>query len=61
MAYRHMCWRKKPHNTAGLFILNWISYSIMLEFANQEQKFMVTFFILAMYNKTTKLSFISDS
>jgi len=34
---------KKNHNTTGLFILGWISYSIMLDCANQEQEFMVTF------------------
>lgn len=30
-------------NTTGLFILKWISFSIMLDCANQEQEFMVTF------------------
>lgn len=37
------CWREKTENTIGLFILDWISYSIMLDCAHQQQKFMVTF------------------
>ena len=39
----HVLEKKKTHNTTGLFILDWISYSIMLDCANQEQEFMVTF------------------
>lgn len=30
------CWREKAQNTTDIFILDWISYSIMLDCAHQE-------------------------
>lgn len=39
----HVLEKKPQHDTTGLFILDWISYSIMLDFANQKQGFMVAF------------------